>query len=143
MRQREQDQIETPVASLIDVVFLLIIFFVVTATIDRDVVDDTISLAQARFSPAVDKKDPRTITINVRRNGRVNIALQPLTLNQLQQILTATAAESGNRVPILVRADRDTIYHEIDKVMEVIGKAGLYRVRLAAVATEKRKGASP
>ncbi len=138
MRRRPQEELETPVASLIDVVFLLIIFFVVTATIDRDVVDDTVRLAQARFSPAVDKKDPRTITINVRSNGRVNIALQPLTLTQLQQILTATVAESGNQVPILVRADRNTIYHEIDKVMEVIGNAGLYRVRLAAVATEKK-----
>ena len=40
---------------------------------------------------------------------------------------------------ILERVGRD----EIDKVMDVIGEAGLYRVRLAAVATEKRKSASP
>jgi biopolymer transport protein ExbD len=137
VRQRQSGEVETPIASLIDVVFLLIIFFVVTASIERDIVDTTIRLAQARDVPAVEKKDPNTITVNVRRNGAINIALQPLTLTQLQQILTATVQEYGNNVPILIRADQDTLYHEIDKVMNVIGKSGLYRVRLAAVATGK------
>ncbi len=134
MKRLRTEGIETPIASLIDVVFLLIIFFVVTASIERDIVDTTIRLAQAKDLPAVAKKNPNTITINVHRNGDVNIALQPLTLTQLQQILTAVVQEYGNNVPILIRADQNTLYHEIDKVMNVIGKAGLYRVRLAALA---------
>jgi len=136
MRQREAETLETPIASLIDVVFLLIIFFVVTASIERDIVDESIRLAQARHVKAAERKDPSTITINIRRNGAINIATQPLTLTQLQQILTATVHEYGNRVPILLRVDKDTLYHEVDKVMEVIGNAGLYRVRIAAVAGE-------
>ena len=136
MKRRAEHAVETPIASLIDVVFLLIIFFVVTAAIEKDVVDETISLAQAKYVPAVAKKDPRTITLNVRRDGSVNIAMQPLSPTQLRQILTATVAESGNKIPILIRGDADTLYHEVDKVMDVIGKAGLYRVKLAAVARE-------
>ena len=54
MRRRGSDGVETPVASLIDVVFLLIIFFVVTASIETDVVDNQIVLAQAKRSPAVE-----------------------------------------------------------------------------------------
>lgn len=137
MKRKKEQALETPIASLIDVVFLLIIFFVVTAAVEKDVVDESIRLAQADYVPAVDKKDPRTITINLSRNGRVNIALQPLSLTGLQQILTATRAKSGNTVPIVIRADAKTLFKEVDRVMETIGKAGLYRVQLSAVATGK------
>ena len=143
MRRRKDHSLETPVASLIDVVFLLIIFFVVTAAVEKDVVDESIKLAQADYVPAVEKKDPRTITINLQNNGAVNIALQPLSLTRLQQILTATRAKSGNTVPIVIRADEDTLFKEVDRVMRAIGETGLYRVKLSAVATgRKQAGAS-
>ena len=136
MRKREAERLETPIASLIDVVFLLIIFFVTTAAIERDIVDETIRLAQARHVKAAERKDPSTITINIRKDGTINIATQPLSLSELQQILTAAVHDYGNRVPILLRVDKDTLYHEVDRVMEVIGRTGLYRVRIAAVAGE-------
>ena len=136
MKRRSSETLETPIASLIDVVFLLIIFFVVTAAVEKDVVDESIRLAQAKYVPAVDKKDPRTVTINLRRDGTVNIALQRYTLTQIEQILTATRAKVGDSVPILIRSDADALYNEVDKVMEAVGKAGLYRVKLAAVSSK-------
>ncbi len=135
MKRRTEESLETPIASLIDVVFLLIIFFVVTAAVEKDIVDDTIRLAQAKHVPAVEKKDPRTVTINLRREGSINIALQNMSLRQLQTILTATRAKSGNSVPIVIRSDGKTFYSEVDKVLQAIGETGLYRVKLSAVAT--------
>ena len=139
MRARDDAPLETPVAALIDVVFQLIIFFVVTAAVDRDVVDESIRLAQAKYVPAVEKSDPRTILINVSENGGVNIAMQPLNLVQLQQILTATRTESGDSVPIVIRADGTTLYRQVDGVMQAVGKAGLSRVQLSALATGEGK----
>ena len=136
MKKKTVDGVDTPVASLIDVVFLLIIFFVVTAAVEKDVVDESIRLAQSKHVKPTTKKDPRTVVINLQKTGSVNIALQPLRLNQLQQILTATVAKNGNTVPIVIRSDAETLYNEVDRVMQAIGKAGLYRVRLAAVATQ-------
>ncbi len=136
MRRSREEGVETPIASLIDVVFLLIIFFVVTAAVEKDVVDESINLAQADYVAPVGKKDPRTITINLKTDGSVNIAMQPLSLRQLQQILTATVQKSGNTVPVVIRSDRSTLFNEVDKVMQVIGRAGLYRVKIAAVSTK-------
>jgi biopolymer transport protein ExbD len=48
MRRSSDATLETPVTQMIDIVFLLIIFFVVTASVDNDLVDNTISLAQAK-----------------------------------------------------------------------------------------------
>jgi len=138
MKKRADEGVETPIASLIDVVFLLIIFFVVTAAVEKDVIDESIVLAQAKHVKAVEKKERGTVTINLQKNGSINIALQVMSLRQLQTILTATRVKSGNRVPIVIRSDAETYYRDVDKVMEAIGQTGLYRVKLSAVATGKR-----
>jgi biopolymer transport protein ExbD len=135
MKHRPQESVETPIASLIDVVFLLIIFFVVTAAVEKDITDETIKLAQAKHVMPVESKPKNTITINVRKDGEVNIALQPMSPKALQNILTATRERVGNSVPIVIRGDDKTVYREIDRIMDVIGKSGLYRVSLAAEST--------
>jgi biopolymer transport protein ExbD len=136
MKRRTEEQLETPITSLIDVVFQLIIFFVVTAAQQKDLVDQNLSLAQARYAQEPEKQDPNTIIINVHKDGAVNIALQPLAPTQLHQILRATVAQAGSAVPVVLRCDGRTLYHDVDKVMTVVGKAGLYRVKIAAVATQ-------
>lgn len=130
--RRSEEQLETPITSLIDVVFQLIIFFVVAAAQQKDLVDERVVLAQAKHVKEVQKQDPQTIVLNVHQDGEVNIALQPLTVSQLQQILKATVNQAGSNVPVLLRCDGKTLYHDVDKVMTAIGKAGLYRVKIAA-----------
>lgn len=132
MRRQTEEQIETPITSMIDVVFLLIIFFVVTATIDKEVVDKSIQLARAKYTDAVEKKDPRTITINVDEGGSMNISMWRVNQTQLTQQLQAAYAKYGNSVPIVIRGDRDALYENVEKVMESVGKAGLWRVQLSA-----------
>jgi biopolymer transport protein ExbD len=143
MKARNDPALETPVASLIDVVFQLIIFFVVTAAVDKDIVDESVQLAQAKYVSAVEKTDPRAVTINVDKNGAVNIAMQPLNLLQLQQILSATREQGGNSIPIVIRADGTAIYRYVDGVTQAVGKAGLYRVQLSAVAIGDGKPLRP
>ncbi|OGV68700.1 MAG: hypothetical protein A3K19_13150 [Lentisphaerae bacterium RIFOXYB12_FULL_65_16] len=133
---RQTESLQTPVSALIDVVFQLIIFFVVTAAQDKDIMDETIRLAQSKNSPAVEKRDPRTVIINVRPNGQVNIQLIPLTSQQLQQILMASVAKYGNDIPVVIRSDATTLFNEVDRVLQTIGKAGLYRVRISAEAVQ-------
>ncbi len=137
MKHRSQAAVETPIASLVDVVFLLIIFFVVTASVEKDIVDESIRLAQAKHMAPVEKKDSRTITINIDAKGNPNIALQPMSPRALQNILTTTRQQSGTSVPIILRSDGDTIYRDVSKIMDTVGKSGLYRVSIAAEATGK------
>ena len=132
MRRQTDDSIETPITPMIDVVFLLIIFFVVTATIDKEIVDESIQLARAKYTDAVEKKDPRTITINVDEDGSMNISMWRVNQTQLTQQLQAAYAKYGNSVPIVIRGDREALYENVEKVMESVGKAGLWRVQLSA-----------
>ncbi|MFA6928974.1 MAG: biopolymer transporter ExbD [Lentisphaeria bacterium] len=131
--KRNEEELQTPITSMIDIVFQLIIYFIVTSSVDKDMVDETIKLAEATHSPAVETTDPRMVVINVNAQGKVNIALQPLNMKQLEQLLLAMKVQSGNSVPILIRCDGNTRFDYVDQVMQRAAKVGLYRVRIAAM----------
>ncbi len=136
MKRHADEPIETPIASLIDIVFLLIIFFVVTSAIDQEAVDESIKLAESRHMDPVDKRDPRTITINLKQlsddRSQVNIGSIPLSHQALSAILTNTSKKHGDDVPVVIRADGDLSFSAVDDVMSVVTAAGLHRIRLAA-----------
>ena len=134
MKARSDESLDTPMTQMMDIVFLLIIFFVVTASVDKDVVDESINLAQAKNAPAVETVDPRAITINLNSDGKVNIALRPMSSMQtLYNFLVNMRTQSGNSLPVLIRCDAKTRYKDIGNVMDTAAKAGLYRVRLVAM----------
>lgn len=137
MKRRGGDSVETPVASLIDVVFLLIIFFVVTAAVEKDVVDDTIRLAQAKHAAAAETRNPRTVIINVRADGTANIAKQPFSDRQLEQLLIGLRKSIGEDVPILIRADGNTRYEHVSRINDIITESGFYKTQLAAESTKR------
>ena len=70
MRRSSDSNLETPITQMIDIVFLLIIFFVVTASVDKDLVDDTIQMALARNTKPEEVLKANTLTINVRLENR-------------------------------------------------------------------------
>ncbi len=131
--RRNEEELQTPITAMIDIVFQLIIYFVVTSSVDKDMVDESIKLAEATHSPAVETSDPRMVVINVSDKGKVNIALQPLNMTQLEQMLLAMKVQSGNSIPILIRCDGNTRFDYVDQVMQRAARVGLYRVRIAAM----------
>lgn len=132
----EEETLEIPIVPLIDIGFELIVFFVLTASQAADLVDEEVNLAQAKHSPAQTKPDKRAIIINVRGNGEINIMKQPQTVPQLTQVLKAAKRQSGDTLPIVIRVDGKAKYKEIDRIMEAVGKAGLYKVSIAASKEE-------
>ena len=142
MKRRAEEHIETPIMSIIDVVFLLIIFFVVTSAIEKEAVDETIKLAKSYHVPPPTGKDPRQVTVNVRRNDddtyTYSIAGTGLGLPQLQGVLSDSVRRHGNDFPVIIRASGNAPYERIDEVVAIVGKAGLYRVSLSAQDSGKR-----
>jgi biopolymer transport protein ExbD len=143
MRQRRvEEKIETPMTSMIDVVFLLIIFFVVTSAIEKEVVDSSIELAKSYYVPPPEKRDPRTITVNVKYINDskyvVSIANSALSKEYLGGLLRNSVAKYGNDFPVVIRADGRTKYKQIDEIVAIVGQSGLYRVQLASLDQDKR-----
>ncbi len=118
---------------MIDVVFQLIIFFVTTVDMESKSTDDRIRLAMAPHGNAVEKKDPRTIAVDIDSEGRISIAHVFMSDQVLKRILRKAVAEYGQTVPVVIRGDRKTKHEDVKKVMDACAAAGLWKVKFAAV----------
>ncbi len=122
---------------MIDVVFQMIIFFVCTAQLEKEMIDESLRMPDAPHAPAVaEAKDPRTITIEVDAKGKVSIARTPLTVSRLRKILGKTVTDYGVRgpsIPILIRADAAVRHVYVRQVMDACTGAGLYKIAFVAV----------
>ena len=127
---------EMDMTPMIDIVFLLIIFFVVTAAIEKEAVDETILLAKSYYVRPPEKQDPRQITVNVGYRGAdstaISIAGNFLPLANLEGTLRNAMRKHGNDIPVVIRADGRVKFEHVEKVIDVVGKAGLYRVSMSA-----------
>ena len=132
-KKREEKDADIPISSMIDIIFLLIIFFVVTASLDKEIEDDQVEQTNAPHGKPLKKKDPRGVTINVRKNGQINVSGQLVSMGVLSDILTNQASKFGNDIPIVIRGDRNAQHGYIQKVMEAVTKTKLYRVKFQAI----------
>jgi biopolymer transport protein ExbD len=123
---------------MIDVVFQLIIFFVVTADMQQKAIDESIKLAMAPHAKPVEVRDPREVVIEVDKHGRISIARVYMTADFLYTIMRKTVADHGQSVPVVIRADGETRHESIRAVMDACTRAGLWKVKFAAVKEKAR-----
>lgn len=130
---------QLPIAAMIDIVFLLIIFFVICAAMEKEIEDEAIILASAPHGKPISKKDPRSVVINVREKGSIYISNQIVSMSQVSAILTNAAARWGTNIPIVIRGHKDVQHGHIKKVMEAVTDTSLYRVKFNAVLEEAKE----
>ncbi len=118
---------------MIDIVFQMIIFFVLTVEMERDALDERIDLAMAPHGPLVEERDPRTVTIDVNNRGGLSISRVPLSSQQLYAVMRNTVGIYGQQLPVVIRGDVDTTHQHIKNAMDICTQAGLYRISFAAI----------
>jgi len=124
---------ELDMTPMIDVVFQLIIFFVVTVDLQSKALETKIRMAMSPHGPVEEAKDPRTVVVDVDSKGQISIARTRLNEKQLLMILTKARNTSGQSTPIVIRGDLKAPHSEIKRVMDVCGAAGLWKIRFAAL----------
>ena len=121
-------------SSMIDIVFLLIIFFVVTASFDREQIDAEVTLPIVN-SAAVKNLPPQRLILKVLSDGSVKIGFQHLPANEIASQL-GTLLQNKNTV-LIINGDRNTPHKYISAVMNVAAQSGFSQVRInAEVKTE-------
>lgn len=118
---------------MIDIVFQMIIFFVLTVEMERDAMDERIRMAMSPHGPLVEQRDPRTVTIDVSDRGEFSIGRVPLSAQQLFSIMRNTVGIHGQSLPVVIRGDLDTNHQHIKNAMDLCTQAGLYRISFAAI----------
>ncbi len=134
-RKQKRTSTTAPVnmTPMIDIVFQMIIFFVLTVEMERDAIDERVRMAMAPHGPLVEERDPRTVTIDINERGELSIARVPLSPGQLRAIMRNTVAIYGQSLPVVIRGDQDTLHQHVNSVMDICTQAGLYRISFAAI----------
>ena len=118
---------------MIDVVFQLIIFFVVTAAMQNKALETNVRMAMAPNGPVESVKDPRTVLVDVVEDGTIQVMKTRISEGQLLTVLNNARKISGQSTPVVIRGDLLTKHEAIKRVMDICGKAGLWKIRFAAL----------
>ena len=126
--KREEDNFAMEMTPLIDVVFLLIIFFMVsTVFVDFSRRMD-INLPSSKSS-IIDEK-PKTLEIKMSKDKKIFLAGKPITLLGLEQTLRKLDVK-GKKQTAIIRADKLLPYGEVIQVMGLLQKAGIPEISVA------------
>lgn len=129
---RTPEEPEINLISLVDVVFMLLIFFMVTTTFVRSS-GLKVSLPQAHQSAP--QQDPKVIEVVVDADGRYYIdgrQLRDRTALTLERGLRQVGGDGGAR-PLVIRADARATHQAVVTVMDVAGRAGFSQLSIATV----------
>jgi biopolymer transport protein ExbD len=137
MQHRTKEEPTVDMTSLIDVVFLLLLFFMVSTTFERQALMK-VELPEA--SAVEDRTEiPEGLELVIDGEGRMYLNDQRLIDSEPRTIRAAMQQEAGeNRdLPLILRADRQTPHHYVVTAMDVAAQLGF---RNLSIATDRADG---
>lgn len=119
VEKRKGKKTEIPTASLADIVFLLLLFFLVTTTID---VDKGIGLAlpEKGEQKEVHKNNITNLLINA--EGLVRLDKEPIEIRTIKSILQGKLVQNPLLI-VSVKTDKRTTYEIYVKVLDQVKQA--------------------
>jgi len=137
-RKGMSDEVEVNLTPLIDVVFLLLIFFMITTTFDRDA-KIKIDLPTTQNARAVPQKETMELLIDAQGkyylDGKEVLNNKPETLFRAMSQALDTR---GKNPPLVISADANSNYQSVVTAMDIAGRLGLTNFSMAT-SQSKRK----
>lgn len=125
-----REELAINITPLIDVVFLLLIFFMVTTTFSRET-RLLVNLPEANAEVAESETEQIEIVISL--EGSYTINGKSLVNSQADTLARALALESnGNlNLPVILVADAQATHQSVVTAMDIIGQSGFTRLNIA------------
>lgn len=116
----DKPDLNVNLAPMIDVVFLLLIFFIVASTLNMNEVETTINLPDTKV---VKKHRNSEIIISVTNKGEIYVGEKKISLSKLQEfLLLKINKNSQNNSNISIYADKGVTFQKVISVMDVVKK---------------------
>jgi biopolymer transport protein ExbD len=142
LSRRSHEEPELNLISLVDVVLLLLIFFMLSTTfVDESRIE--LQLPQASSEPATEqRKDPIEVAVTAsgeyRVNGQTLINTSPSTLSAA----VSKIAGDSREIPITLRADARATHQSVVTAMDVLGRLGFRAISIATVNEQQDAGSA-
>lgn len=129
-RSDRRDEINLDITPLIDVVFLLLIFFMVSTTFEHN---SEINITLPSSSKEITEAKPDAVNVGLDAQGNVYINDRALVNAQLETIKTALsdALIGLNEPPIIISADSNATHQSVIRVMDAARQLGLVKITFA------------
>lgn len=133
--QRDED-VNLDITPLIDVVFLLLIFFMVSTTFERN---SEINIVLPESTEELAEVKPDAINIGIDARGNVYINEKPLLNAQTSTIKDAIseAAVGLDEPPVIISADANATHQSVINVMDAARQLSFFRITFATLKIEE------
>ena len=136
-RRKPRETVDINLASLIDVVFILLLFFVVTTTFTRET-QLRVDLPEAVSGSPSEDPNTKQLDVAISADGVFSVNNQLLPKNDLTSLMDALKAESGGdtSLPLSISADGKAQHQAVITAMDAAGKLGFSHLRMTTVEAQ-------
>jgi len=134
--RRTRAEVEVNLTPLIDVVFLLLIFFMVSTTFTKET-HLSIDLPEATGDPA--RIVEQQIEVSITRSGDYAINEVALIKSDLENLKIAIGKVSNgdNTIPMIITADARTPHQAVVTAMDAVGQLGFIHLSITTRNTDQ------
>ena len=137
LKPDRSDNIELNITPLIDVVFLLLIFFMVSTTFEQR---SKLKVDLPEASPSATEQRQDSVVIGIDAKGRYFINDRQLVNTQLKTLKIALTKTVGDNkdTPLVLRADAKTPHQAVVTAMDAAAQLGLTRLSIATLENNSK-----
>ena len=133
---RERSEIGFNMTPMIDVTFLLIIFFLISSHLAQQEVQMELELPAAQTgSEAIEES--RLVVVNVLPGGTIMTAGKLVDAEELRRIFEFERRQDGAEPEVRIRSDRHVPYRAVEPIMIAAARAGVWHVTFAVVRRQR------
>lgn len=130
LQRRRADEPEINLTSLIDVVFLLLIFFMVATTFERET---QLNVELPEASGEAMQAEGRILEVTIDAQGRYYVNQQEVVNTRLETLKRAMQGAVGQHAQpkVILSADRKTPHEAVVRAMDAAGQLGYVHITIA------------
>ena len=129
--RRGDDEAEINITPMLDIVFIMLIFFIVTTSFVKEI---GLELNRPASEPQEEKRISEVIAIRIEGTGQIQVSGRPVDIRAVRANVEGELATKGSQTPVVVIADRSSDSGLMVRVIDQARMAGAAQVSIAAMA---------
>ena len=129
-RESESDEVQIDISPLIDIVFILVIFFVVTTVFNKEAGVDVAKPPKVATTKALQSD---SVMLALTESGEVYYGGQQIGFDGIESVVVAVQ-DGGDPVPVVLICDRNA---NAENITKIINAATLANAKSVSIATQK------
>ena len=136
-RRKARENVDIGLAPLIDVVFILLLFFVVTTTFTRET-QLQVDLPEAASGSPPQESEQKRLEVVIDVSGNFSLNGKSLVKHDLNTLMAALSKESGGdtSLPMIISADGKTPHQAVITAMDAARKLGFAHLRITTIEAQ-------